>query len=744
MAEKTPLLSNLDYDAFLSIVEGGQSDYFIDAIAYTVKVGLSPDEVLHVLRKEHGILPFPTQSRGIDESVLEQFFRYLEFHSDIDEVPTLESLKAVPPSEWPAVPVGMCGPLIILGHCFPPASNCWGMDSDMFPQVWLTPKIYYHFLRDTLSFLSQQKKDPSVKVDSCRSVAQMRNELLEYDEENRPIPVLQWMLEAIPMEEDDRDSLVDSVDEGILMLPSGYASALIFLQENSPILDIREMYLQRDAYDKLPRNIVDRYKVISYLETSKELYVIVPKLEDFECEDQIINRLRLEKELVRVEVRLNDIMAHLERFESVGIVSTVEDSEAAEHASRQVSGDINLNEDAVRLINPKSINTTPEELLEWLFYNAILGKSSDIHMEQYKEQCRFRTRVDGILTTIYTGPLKMLMPAVSIVKNYCNMTLNNNDAQDGRFSIKFSGRLIDARVSAIPWRRRFQKLTIRLLDKSSSVRSLEEMGLDQQQLRTFRHAISRPQGMIVVTGPTGSGKSTTLYAALQEVNQSTVNVQTIEDPIEYEMEGLNQTQVDINQHLTFSSVLRRILRADPDVIMVGEVRDQETAVTAAEAALTGHLILTTLHSLDAIRAIGRLLAMGVQPYMLADSLIMLHAQRLLRRLCRCRKEVPMSGEYRDLYVEAGLISPNDTSTHMSFIKNGCPECFDSGYKGRVAVMEMCPVNDRMRDLISSRATTEMLLEQALLAGYEPMYQVALHKAQLGITSVDEALKLKRF
>ena len=377
-------------------------------------------------------------------------------------------------------------------------------------------------------------------------------------------------------------------------------------------------------------------------------------------------------------------------------------------------------------------------------YNSITGKASDIHIEQYREQTRFRTRIDGQLTTIYTGPIKMLMPVVAIIKNHCNMTLNNNDAQDGRFSVKFAGRIIDARVSAIPWRRKFQKITIRILDKGSNIRSLEDMGLPTKQLKIFQGVIAKPQGMIVVTGPTGSGKSTTLYAVLQALNKGTINVQTIEDPIEYEMEGLNQTQVDPNQDLTFYSVLRRILRADPDVVMVGEIRDRETAVTAAEAALTGHLILTTLHSLDSIRAVGRLLAMGVQSYMLADSLILLHAQRLVRRLCRCRREDVMTPEIEDVYREEGFFDAgSDAIPHKSFYKRGCAECFGTGYRGRLAVMELAPVNDQMRDVIITGGDSAKLLQLALANQYDPMLRIGLRRALSGATSVEECLRLRR-
>ncbi len=740
------MIQTVRYPDLLTFVEGDQPESFELSISFVINIGRTTAQVVQQMRTEHGVLPYPTSNREINADVLVTFWKMLELHAKDYRRVSEDDLVSVPVNEWPAVPVGQVGPLLIMGHCCPPSRNCWGIDPDACPMVWLTPKIYYTYLQNTLRFLSEREVRPRLYREEATPVALLRTQLEEFDEVDRVIPVMKWMLNALPMSQEDRAFLEESLEEGTLTLPSGYTAAIDFIDRQAPLLDIRELDITHRLYERIPRNLVDRYKVLCFLETEREFYVAVSRLDDYECEDQLINRLKLDKELVRVQTRANDILMRLERFENVGslMTSVEEDEGAEERALRSFNADITINEDSARLINPKSINTSPEELLEWLVYNSIIGKASDIHIEQYKEQARFRTRIDGQLTTIYTGPLKILMPVVAIIKNHCNMTLNNNDAQDGRFSVKFAGRIIDARVSAIPWRRKFQKITIRILDKGSNVRSLEDMGLPTRQLKIMQTAINRPQGMIVVTGPTGSGKSTTLYAALQALNKGSINVQTIEDPIEYEMEGLNQTQVDPNQDLTFYTVLRRILRADPDVVMVGEIRDRETAVTAAEAALTGHLILTTLHSLDAIRAIGRLLAMGVQSYMLADSLILLHAQRLVRRLCRCRKEGPMTPEVEDIYREEGFFDAGaDAIPHKTFLKRGCAECFNTGYRGRLAVMEMAPVNDAMRDIIINGADSAKLLHLALANEYEPMIKVGLRKALSGATSVEECVRLRR-
>jgi type II secretory ATPase GspE/PulE/Tfp pilus assembly ATPase PilB-like protein len=739
-------IQTIQYADLLTCSESDQTETFEQSVSFVVTIGQNPAAAIQYMRTSHGILPYPTVNREINGDALVTFWKLLELQSKDYRRLSMDDLVSLPVNQWPCVPVGQVGPLLIMGHCCPPSRNCWGIDPDGCPMVWLTPKMYHAFLQNTLRFLSEREVRPRLYREESMSVAELRKSLEEFDEDSRVIPVMKWMLTALPMSQEDRTFLQESIDEGTLTMPGGYTAAIDFLSRGAALTDIRDMDISPRLYERIPRNLVDRYKVLCFLETEKEFYVAVSRLDDFEAEDQLVNRLKLDKELVRVQARANDILMRLERFENTGtlMTSVVEDEGAEERALRQFNADITINEEAARLINPKSTNTSPEELLEWLLFNAITGRASDIHIEQYREQARFRTRIDGELTTIYSGPIKILMPVVAIIKNHCNMTLNNNDAQDGRFSVKFAGRVIDARVSAIPWRKKFQKITIRILDKGSNVRSLEDMGLPTKQLKIFQNAISMPQGMIVVTGPTGSGKSTTLYAAMQAVNKGNVNIQTIEDPIEYEMEGLNQTQVDPNQDLTFLSVLRRILRADPDVIMVGEIRDKETAVTAAEAALTGHLILTTLHSLDSIRAIGRLLAMGVQSYMLADSLILLHAQRLVRRLCRCRKEDVMTPEIEDLYrQEAFYESGSDAIPHKSYYKRGCAECFSTGYRGRVAIMEMAPVNDAMRDVIINGADSAKLFNLAVANQYEPMLRVGLRKALSGATSVEECLRLRR-
>jgi type II secretory ATPase GspE/PulE/Tfp pilus assembly ATPase PilB-like protein len=739
-------IQTVQYADFLTCIEGDQTESFEQSISFVINIGQNPAQVINYMRMKYGILPYPTINREINGDVLTTFWKLLELQSKEYRKLSLDDLVSLPVNQWPCVPVGQVGPLLIMGHCCPPARNCWGIDPDACPMVWITPRIYNTYLNHTLRFLSEREVRPRLYREESKSVADLRKELEEYDPENRVIPIMKWMLSALPMSQEDRTFLEESIEEGTLTIPAGYTAAIDFVSTRAPMTDVREMDISPRLYERIPRNLVDRYKVLCFLETDKEFYVAVSRLDDFECEDQLVNRLKLDKELVRVQARANDILMRLERFENTGslMTSVVEDEGAEERALRQFNADITINEDAARLINPKSTNTSPEELLEWVVYNSIIGKASDIHIEQYREQTRFRTRIDGQLTTIYSGPIKMLMPVVAIIKNHCNMTLNTNDAQDGRFSVKFAGRIIDARVSAIPWRKKFQKVTIRILDKGSNIRSLEDMGLPTKQLKVFQNAINTPQGMIVVTGPTGSGKSTTLYAAMQAINKGSINIQTIEDPIEYEMEGLNQTQVDPNQDLTFYSVLRRILRADPDVVMVGEIRDKETAITAAEAALTGHLILTTLHALDAIRAIGRLLAMGVQSYMLADSLILLHAQRLVRRLCRCRKEDVMTPEIEDVYREEGFFDAGvDAIPHKSYFKRGCAECFGTGYRGRVAIMELAPVNDPMRDVIINGGDSAKLLQLALANQYEPMLRVGLRKALSGATSVEEVIRLRR-
>lgn len=294
-----------------------------------------------------------------------------------------------------------------------------------------------------------------------------------------------------------------------------------------------------------------------------------------------------------------------------------EASEQPQHVGDLVFADnanlVEIEPSEVEQINPSNINTTAEEIIHWVLYKAVMNRASDLHLERFYNMCRFRARIDGKLRVIYSCPDENLTRFVALIKNYSNIPHVRQEAQDGRFATTMGKRRVDVRVSAVPCRKESQKLTMRFLDKQDGLKSLADLSLSERQSHIVDDCMSRDQGLILVTGPTGSGKTTTLYALINSVNSDEKNIHTIEDPIEYEIEGINQTQTDGVHGINFSIGLRALLRADLDVILIGESRDTETAQAAVNAALTGHLILTTLHANDCIRAVSHLLSMGVPP-----------------------------------------------------------------------------------------------------------------------------------
>jgi type II secretory ATPase GspE/PulE/Tfp pilus assembly ATPase PilB-like protein len=392
-------------------------------------------------------------------------------------------------------------------------------------------------------------------------------------------------------------------------------------------------------------------------------------------------------------------------------------------------------EDMAR-INPQNPNHTAEELVHWALFTAIRCRASDLHIEKFYNATRFRARIDGSMKVILTAPEDQLTRFVALIKNYSNMGQTRQECQDGRFAMRIGRRRLDVRVAAVPTRREFQKVIMRFLDKQDGVRRLSDFNLSQRQIDIFGRTMQRDQGLVLVTGPTGSGKTTTLYALLNSVNDEDVNIQTIEDPIEYEIEGINQTQTNPVYGLDFANGLRSLLRADPDIILIGESRDSETANAAINASLTGHLVLTTLHANDSIRAVSRLLSMGVEKYLVADSLALSQAQRLVRRLCNyCKRPVAAPMDMQNLMARQSVIS-QPLSTPI-YEKVGCGECHGTGFAGRIALMELCEFTDELRDMVEQGASQSAMRTVALKNGFRTLYQEGLAQVIAGNTTLEE-------
>jgi type IV pilus assembly protein PilB len=370
-------------------------------------------------------------------------------------------------------------------------------------------------------------------------------------------------------------------------------------------------------------------------------------------------------------------------------------------------------------------------LVNRVIAEAIKLGASDIHVEPYERTFRIRYRIDGVLHEAHRPNIQNAKTVISRLKIMADLDIaEKRRPQDGRIRIPHDGRTIDIRVSTLPTDFG-EKVVLRILDKSQLKLDLEILGFEPEDLKVFKRVLKLPFGMILVTGPTGSGKTTTLYAALNHINSPEVNITTIEDPIEYNLPGINQTHVRSDIGLTFAAALRSILRQDPNVIMVGEIRDTETAEIAIRAALTGHLVFSTLHTNDAPSAITRLIDMGIEPFLVASSVKMILAQRLLRRLCNgCKRPIEsISEEYADLKPRG-----------QYFGSQGCSECNQLGYSGRSAVYEILPVDNGLSELISKTVGPSELRSHLESNGFVTLRQAALLKAERGETSLDEVIR----
>lgn len=378
------------------------------------------------------------------------------------------------------------------------------------------------------------------------------------------------------------------------------------------------------------------------------------------------------------------------------------------------------------------------KLVNLILKDAIGKRASDIHIEPYEKDFRVRFRIDGVMYEVMKPPIKLKSAIISRVKIMAQLDISERRLpQDGRIKIKLGGgKEMDFRVSVCPTLFG-EKIVMRLLDKSNLQLDMTKLGFDPEPLKWFKEAIDRPYGMVLVTGPTGSGKTTTLYSALAALNDPTTNVCTAEDPVEFNFAGINQVQMQDSIGLNFAAALRSFLRQDPDTIMIGEIRDFETAEIGVKAALTGHLVLSTLHTNDAPGTVSRLLNMGIEPFMVTASLNLILAQRLCRRLCpACRKQVQNVDE--QALIDAG-IPADKIGSFTLYEKGGCKECNDRGYRGRVAVYEVMPFWDGLKEIVINGASAAELKQEAIRLGMQTLRMAALSKVMVGATTIEEAV-----
>ena len=418
----------------------------------------------------------------------------------------------------------------------------------------------------------------------------------------------------------------------------------------------------------------------------------------------------------------------------------------AESMSEEIIQDVDQEEGDVSRLEPEKSGDLLEEtsdapvvrLVNHILARAVRSGASDIHLEPYEDKLFVRLRLDGVLYTFHTLSRKLHAPAISRVKVMAGLNIaEKRIPQDGRIEIRIGDRRIDLRISCLPTVYG-ERAVLRLLEKDAKLLSLEEIGLDRGELDSMRRLVSMSHGIVLVTGPTGSGKTTSLYSALNEINTPDKNILTVEDPVEYQLEGVGQMQINPGVGLTFANSLRSMLRQDPDVILVGEIRDLETAEIAVQAALTGHLVFSTLHTNDAASGITRLINMGIEPFLASSSLRAIVAQRLVRLLCpACKQPFSLS---EDEISEQGLgnyVAPDQ----RLFAPGGCERCLHTGYRGRTALFEILELDEAMQSLILRTSDSNSIRREAVSSGMRTLRDNGFAKVSGGLTSIDEVLRV---
>ena len=482
--------------------------------------------------------------------------------------------------------------------------------------------------------------------------------------------------------------------------------------------------------DRLPFGFAQSKKVVllsTESDTPKVLSVNWPSLDLYAELKRVIGRAFL-LEIVSEE-----------EFQAQVSDAYQRDNAEAHQVAEDLSADIDLGRLAEEIPDSGDLADAEDDapvirLINAILSQAIRDKASDVHLETFEDRLSVRYRIDGVLTEVLT-PRKMLSPLlVSRLKVMAKLDIAEKRLpQDGRISVRIAGHAIDMRMSTIP-SAHGERVVLRLLDKESGRLELPQLTMPQHMLDSYQNLLSRPHGIILVTGPTGSGKTTTLYAGLSYLNQAVRNILTIEDPIEYSLPGIGQTQVNQKVDMTFARGLRAILRQDPDVVMVGEIRDVETAKIAVQASLTGHLVLSTLHTNTAIGAIGRLRDMGIEPFLMSSSLIGVMAQRLVRLLCVHCKESRYATE-----SECQLFDI-DYADHLIFAGRGCDQCHHSGYKGRAAIYEFIDIDQNLQSLIHE-AADDQTMRRSVEHRCAPIRKDGVRRVLAGETSVEEVLRV---
>ncbi len=501
-------------------------------------------------------------------------------------------------------------------------------------------------------------------------------------------------------------------------------------QYGVPAINLRDFDIDPDIIKLVPKDVAEKHLVIPVNRAGPSLIVAMCDPSNIYAVDDLkfLTGYNIES-VVASEPSIREAIERYYAEKGPSLEEIVGDIEDVEVSHEE---DENIDEIA------KSADDAPVvKLVNLILLDAIKKGASDIHVEPYEKDFRVRFRIDGVLYDVMKPPMKLKNAITSRLKIMAELDISERRLpQDGRIKIKMGGgKEMDFRVSVCPTLFG-EKVVMRLLDKSNLQLDMTKLGFDPEPLKWFKEAIDRPYGMVLVTGPTGSGKTTTLYSGLAALNTVDVNISTAEDPVEFNFAGINQVQMHDDIGLNFASALRSFLRQDPDIIMIGEIRDFETAEIGVKAALTGHLVLSTLHTNDAPGTVSRLLNMGIEPFLVTASLNLILAQRLCRRLCNnCKKP---SNLPEQAFLDAG-VPPDRIGTFTAFEPNGCRDCNDRGYKGRVAIYEVMPFWDGLKELVLNGASAAELKQEAIRLGMSSLRMSGLNKMMAGVTTLGEVV-----
>lgn len=495
-----------------------------------------------------------------------------------------------------------------------------------------------------------------------------------------------------------------------------------------PLVDLRDQYIDEEICNIIPAGFADNNKVLPLRTEGKELVVAVSDplnvliLDDL----RVITNYKI-RPVIATESQISEFIQRYLRKRNY--ISDVMIEEAEDSGDNEVDIAVTLQE----------VNDAPVvRLVNSIIEQAVAERASDIHIEVMNKKGRVRFRIDGILREVVAPPLNLMPSVISRIKILAKLDISEKRLpQDGRIQLIVNKQEIDLRVSTLPTIFG-EKVVIRVLNKSLNMFDLRELGFESEIVQSYERLLRSSYGMLLVTGPTGSGKTTTLYATLKELNDPKKNIITVEDPVEYQLSGINQVAINSRIGLTFANCLRSILRQDPNIIMVGEIRDGETAEIAVRSAMTGHLVLSTLHTNDAVSATLRLIDMGIEPYLVASSVRGVIAQRLVRRLCdQCKEKYKLA----PAAPECQIFNLNPEEEHYFFRAKGCSYCGNTGYRGRVAIFELFVMGQEERELVLGKANTEKLRSVAISKGMKTLREDGLAKALKGLTSLEEVIRV---